>query len=139
VGETRRGEGVLGLRRAFQLAGARTVVMSLWDVPDAETQRVMTDFYRRIKGGTGKARALQEASLAPMKARREKKVGAAHPYFWAAFVMDPSLLGEDWGLGVWSPTLMQGVIQREGAVRTANLIWAGKGYHAYEDEGPRQQ
>ena len=85
VGETRRGEGVFGLRRAFQLAGARTVVMSLWSVPDAETQELMTDFYRRMKVGTGKAKALQEASLALMQARREK-VGAAHPYFWAAFV-----------------------------------------------------
>jgi len=59
--------------------------MSLWDVPDAETQQLMTNFYRRMKAGSGKAKSLQEASLALMKVRREK-VGAAHPYFWAAFV-----------------------------------------------------
>ena len=79
------GEGVFGLRRAFQLAGARTVVMSLWSVPDAETATLMGDFYRRLKAGGGKARALQEASLALMEARREKH-GAAHPFYWGAFV-----------------------------------------------------
>jgi CHAT domain-containing protein len=85
VGEARRGEGVFGLRRAFQLAGARTVVMSLWSVPDEETAALMKDYYRRMKGGVGKAQALREASLGLMKGRREK-VGAAHPFYWGAFV-----------------------------------------------------
>ena len=85
VGAVRRGEGVFGLRRAFQLAGAKTVVMSLWSVSDIVTQELMVDFYRRIISGTGKAKAMQEASLALMRARREKE-GAAHPFFWAAFV-----------------------------------------------------
>ncbi|MDP6779459.1 MAG: CHAT domain-containing protein, partial [Candidatus Latescibacteria bacterium] len=85
LGEVRTGEGVFGLRRAFQLAGARTVVMSLWSVPDEETVTLMTDFYRRMNAGVGKARALQEASLALMRERREKH-GAAHPYYWGAFV-----------------------------------------------------
>ncbi len=85
LGETRRGEGVFGLRRAFQLAGARTVVMSLWSVPDEETASLMTDFYRRMNAGEGKARALQEASLGLMRERREK-FGAAHPFYWGAFV-----------------------------------------------------
>jgi CHAT domain-containing protein/Tfp pilus assembly protein PilF len=85
VGETRRGEGVFGLRRAFQLAGARTVVMSLWSVPDEETAALMKDFYRQLKGGTSKAQALREASLGLMRSRREK-AGAAHPFYWGAFV-----------------------------------------------------
>ncbi|MFC1614374.1 CHAT domain-containing protein, partial [Gemmatimonadota bacterium] len=72
-------------RRAFQLAGARTVVMSLWSVPDRETVTLMSDFYRRMKQGEGKARALQGASLAILNDRKTKN-GAAHPLFWGAFV-----------------------------------------------------
>ncbi|MFC1614906.1 CHAT domain-containing protein, partial [Gemmatimonadota bacterium] len=72
-------------RRAFQLAGARTVVMSLWSVPDKETVTLMTDFYRRMQAGRGKARALQEASLALMNERKRTN-GCAHPLFWGAFV-----------------------------------------------------
>ena len=85
VGETRRGEGVFGLRRAFQLAGARTVVMSLWSVPDEETATLMGDFYERMASGEGKSRALQDAMLAQMRSRREEH-GAAHPFYWGAFV-----------------------------------------------------
>lgn len=85
VGETRRGEGVFGLRRAFQLAGAKTVIMSLWKVPDEETKELMVEFYKRLRAGEGKARALQNAQLAMMRARKEK-YGAAHPFYWGAFV-----------------------------------------------------
>jgi len=85
LGETKRGEGVFGLRRAFQLAGAKTVVMSLWKVPDEETRQLMVDFYKRMQAGEGKAKSLQNARLALMKSRREK-YGAAHPLFWGAFV-----------------------------------------------------
>ncbi|MHC9538940.1 MAG: tetratricopeptide repeat protein [Vulcanimicrobiota bacterium] len=85
VGKVHKGEGVFGLGRAFHLAGARTVVMSLWSVPDQETQELMTGFYQRLKKGEGKASALQGASLAMIKERREK-YGAAHPFFWASFI-----------------------------------------------------
>ena len=85
VGEALQGEGVFGLRRAFQLAGARTVVMSLWSVPDEETAGLMVDFYGRLKGGKGKSQALREAMLGQMRGRRER-VGASHPYYWGAFV-----------------------------------------------------
>jgi len=85
VGKTRRGEGVFGLRRAFQLAGARTVVMSLWSVPDKQTQELMIDYYGRLKKGESKSDALRNARLAMMKSRG-KKLGAAHPFFWASFI-----------------------------------------------------
>lgn len=59
--------------------------MSLWSVPDQETRELMTGFYERLKKGEGKASALQGASIAMMKERREK-FGAAHPFFWASFI-----------------------------------------------------
>ena len=53
LGEIHVGEGVFGLRRAFVLAGAKTLVMSLWKVPDQQTQELMVDFYGRILAGRG--------------------------------------------------------------------------------------
>jgi CHAT domain-containing protein/tetratricopeptide (TPR) repeat protein len=79
LGEVHSGEGVFGLRRAFVLAGAKTLVMSLWAVPDQQTQELMENFYRRILAGQGRADALREAQLA-MKAKNPD------PYYWAAFV-----------------------------------------------------
>ncbi len=78
LGEVRTGEGVFGLRRAFIVAGARTLVMSLWKVPDEQTRELMIDFYRRVLSGQGVADALRQAQLA----MRQKH---SDPYFWGAF------------------------------------------------------
>jgi len=79
MGEVRVGEGVFGLRRAFALAGARTLVMSLWKVPDAETRLLMGRFYDALDGGSSPAEALHAARLAVRAVRPE-------PYYWGAFV-----------------------------------------------------
>ncbi len=79
LGETQVGEGVFGLRRAFVLAGARTLVMSLWKVPDQQTQMLMEDFYHRLQAGQPRAEALREAQLA-LRARYPA------PYYWGAFI-----------------------------------------------------
>jgi CHAT domain-containing protein len=79
LGEVRIGEGVFGLRRAFVLAGVRTLVMSLWKVPDHQTQELMEEFYRRILTGEQCAGALREAQLA-MKEKYAK------PLYWGAFI-----------------------------------------------------
>src|SRR5262249_7749216 len=59
------GEGGLGLQRAFQLAGARAVVASLWKVPDEETHQLMREFYRRVwtAAPVSRAEALRQAQL----------------------------------------------------------------------------
>ncbi len=79
LGEVQVGEGVFGLRRAFVLAGAKTLVMSLWKVPDQQTQELMTDFYRRILAGEPRAAALREAQLA-------LKAQYPDPLYWGAFI-----------------------------------------------------
>ena len=90
VGDVRTGEGVFGLRRAFVLAGAKTVVMSLWRVPDRQRETLMAEFYRRLLDGRPRADALRDAQLA-LKAEHED------PYFWGAFICqgDPGPLPQD--------------------------------------------
>ena len=79
LGEIHVGEGVFGLRRAFVLAGAKTLVMSLWKVPDQQTQELMVDFYGRVLAGQGLADALREAQLA-LSAKYPD------PLYWGAFI-----------------------------------------------------
>src|SRR5262249_49464408 len=62
-GEVQVGEGALGLRRAFQIAGAQTVLASLWMVPDRETEQLMTDCLGRWLKGEAPAAALRQAQL----------------------------------------------------------------------------
>jgi CHAT domain-containing protein/Tfp pilus assembly protein PilF len=86
AGEVRAGEGVFGLRRAFQVAGAKTVIMSLWPVEDQATRQWMTTLYEgRLMKKLGTAEAVREASLAVLRQRRAKGLGS-HPFYWAAFV-----------------------------------------------------
>jgi CHAT domain-containing protein len=81
IGETRRGQGVFGLRRAFELAGAKTVVLSLWKISDRGTAELMGDFYSRLKRGESNGQALRNAQL-----RFINDAPFQHPYFWAPFV-----------------------------------------------------
>ena len=81
VGEVRNGEGVYGLRRAFFLAGAETLAMSLWPVSDYITREMMTAYYSGLKQGLGRGEALRQAQLA-MLARKNRR----HPFYWASFI-----------------------------------------------------
>jgi CHAT domain-containing protein len=81
VGEVKNGEGVYGLRRAFVIAGAETVVMSLWPVSDYVTRELMTSYYRGLKAGLGRGDALREAQLAMLNRK-----GHEHPFYWASFI-----------------------------------------------------
>ena len=81
IGDIRVGDGVLGLRRALLLAGAKSQVTSLWQVDDAATRELMVDFYTRLKQGEGKGEALRNAQLNMLRS-----AGCAHPYFWASFI-----------------------------------------------------
>jgi CHAT domain-containing protein/Tfp pilus assembly protein PilF len=86
LGDVKTGEGVYGLRRAFLYAGARTLVTSLFEVPDTETRELMTRFYAGLRTGQSKLTALHTAECDLLRQRRQAN-GAAHPFFWASFVL----------------------------------------------------
>jgi CHAT domain-containing protein len=86
LGEISRGEGVFGLRRAFQIAGAKTQVLSLWPVADGATREWMARLYAaRCHDGLDAARAVRQASLEVL-AERRRTGRSTHPFYWGAFV-----------------------------------------------------
>ncbi|MEK6334616.1 MAG: CHAT domain-containing protein [Acidobacteriota bacterium] len=84
LGKEKRGEGVIGLTRAFMYAGAPTVGVSLWSVADKSTADLMTDFYKRLLAPSpgSPASAMRDAQVAMISG---KKYSA--PFYWAPFVI----------------------------------------------------
>jgi len=81
VGEIQNHEGVYGMRRAFVLAGAETLVMSLWPVSDYVTHDAMVGYYGRLREGAGRGDALRQAKFEILKRSNRR-----HPYYWAGFI-----------------------------------------------------
>ena len=84
------GEGIVGLTRAFMLAGAPRVLVSLWKVDDLATQALMIEFYRRWRPKDGAERMDAATALREAQAVVRKNPKWKHPYYWAAWVL--------WGL-----------------------------------------
>lgn len=80
LGRNLAGEGIVGLTRAFQHAGALNVCASLWAIPDDATPKLMTALYRRLIAGETPAQALSNAQT-------EISNTGAHPWGWAAFAI----------------------------------------------------
>ena len=81
VGKVSNGEGVYGLRRALVIAGAESLVMTLWQVDDLATRDLMTGYYQKLQSGAGRSAALRAIQL-----EIQSQPKYAHPYFWASFV-----------------------------------------------------
>lgn len=75
------GEGVMSMGRAFQLAGARSVIMSLWSVSETSSIELMKSFFRNLRQGKSKSEALSAAKS------ELRHAGFEHPFFWSAFVL----------------------------------------------------
>ena len=86
MGKELNSDGVFGLRRGLKEAGADAVLMSMWSVPDKETQELMALFYAKWLGGIDKAEALRQAQLEERETVR-KRYGKDLPYYWGAFVL----------------------------------------------------
>ncbi|WP_420905171.1 tetratricopeptide repeat protein [Candidatus Magnetaquiglobus chichijimensis] len=82
LGEIHEGEGVYGLRRAFQEAGSEAVIASLWEVSDAGTQALMTGLYKRMLQGMSAHDALRESRLEMINSQEW-----SYPYVWSAFML----------------------------------------------------
>ncbi|MGK7390670.1 MAG: tetratricopeptide repeat protein [Candidatus Cyclobacteriaceae bacterium M2_1C_046] len=80
LGEIRNGEGVYGLQRSFIVAGANSIMMSLWKVNDETTMELMTHFYEKLLEGKEKFTAFKEAQLM-IRSKYDD------PYHWGAFII----------------------------------------------------
>ena len=85
LGET-SGEGVFGLQRGFKLAGANTLLMSLWKVDDTATQLLMTEFYRNYLSGKSKQESLRLAQQY-LRNYSDGEEDYSDPKYWAAFIL----------------------------------------------------
>ena len=106
LGESAGGEGLLGLQRAFQAAGARSVVASLWSVRDSVTRNLMERMYEHLWKGKGPpaslASVLRKAQMELLRGERPRGVklesgdqdqgGRLEPFYWAAFVVSGDCL-----------------------------------------------
>ena len=81
LGDVRNGEGVYGLRRSFVLAGAESLIMSLWPISDYATRELMTGYYKNLRQGLGRGAALRQVQLDMLK-----KNPKLHPFYWADFI-----------------------------------------------------
>ena len=96
LGKEKRGEGVMGLTRAFMYAGAPTVGVSLWSVADKSTAELMADFYKRLLGpssGTSSTASVSSTGVTASAAMRESQLAMiagkkySAPFYWAPFVL----------------------------------------------------
>ena len=83
LGKLVRGEGMIGLTRAFMYAGTPSVIASLWSVADESTSVLMDEFYKYlIKENLGKTESLRKAKVSLINSKKY-----SHPFYWAPFIL----------------------------------------------------
>jgi len=91
TGKLQKGEGVMSLSRAFTYAGSKSLVMSLWEVPDKSTSMLMQYFFKQLKEGFTKDQALKAAKVNFIKNQPVR----AHPLYWAGFLASGNMASID--------------------------------------------
>ena len=81
-GQLQDGEGIISLSRSFLLAGAASVIHTLWPAEDVKAQQIMVEFYQELKTGKSKGRAL---SMAKRNYLAHSPPSYTHPYYWAGY------------------------------------------------------
>jgi|GEM_PF-2279088 len=126
IGQVHRGEGILSFARAFAYAGVPSALISLWQVPDKATSRIMVNFYKYLKEGQSKDRALQMAKKDFVRDYPQM----AHPYYWSGFILTgnagpiefPSSLVWVWGASIVLIALVVIVAKRKRIHQTWKKI-----------------
>ena len=83
-GKFRKGEGIMSLARGFVYAGVPSIVMTLWEVQDANGSIIMGKYYNSLSNGITKDVALQQAKLSVLK---DANMAKSHPFFWSAYII----------------------------------------------------
>ena len=83
-----KGEGMVGLTRAFLYAGSPSIVVSLWTVADESTSRLMIYFYEYLKEGLSKNAALRQAKIQLMQEDDGEELIYNDPFYWGPFILN---------------------------------------------------
>lgn len=110
LGQIHDGEGVMSLSRAFFYGGTQSTISSLWQVNDKATKLIMHDFYKNLKGGLSKDKALHLAKVSYLETHQ---LSEKSPYYWASLVLigdTNSIPGSSFHLSIWKWFLIVGLI-----------------------------
>ncbi len=88
LGKVIKGEGMVGLTRAFMYAGTPSIVVSLWTVSDDSTSKLMIYFYRYLAKGLNKDQALRQAKIQLMNETSDEELVYHDPFYWGPFILN---------------------------------------------------
>jgi CHAT domain-containing protein len=120
TGKAHRGEGIMSMSRAFAFAGVPSAVISLWQVPDKATSRIMVKYYHFLKEGNTKDKALQLAKQSFTKDYPQMK----DPFYWSGFIVTGSNAPLEFPSPLWWMWLVAVII-----LTSAFVMMARKGIH----------
>jgi CHAT domain-containing protein/Tfp pilus assembly protein PilF len=119
LGRIDESEGIIGMSKAFFEAGAKSIIVSLWEVNDKYTSRLMTLFYKKLSSGLDKSEALRQAKIEFIKDY------SPNPYYWGAFVLSGDISHINFAHSFNSFYLILGIILL-GIIIMPLLVWKFK-------------